>query len=318
MPQIEGSVVVITGASSGIGRATAHRFAQEGARLVLAARSREALETVRDECRARGADAEAVPTDVRDEAAVEALGAAALERFGRIDTWVNVAGVIAYGRFEQVPSDVFRAVLETNLMGQVHGARTALRAFRRHQSGVLINMGSLWARVTTPDVSAYITSKFALRGFTETLHEELRTEPDIHVCLLHPQAVDTPIFDRAANYSGRPVRAVPPVVRPERLAEVIAGLVRHPRRDITFRFLGRSLQGVHALAPPLWQRMLPRAFEDGTYADGVVPANPGNVLEPVAGGRDVHGGWNTRRRGALVTAFAKTAVGGLRALARGG
>jgi len=202
---------VITGASSGIGRAAARLFAGEGARLVLAARAEGPLNDVVAECERRGARAFALSTDVRDEDAVERLAQAAVDEFGRLDVWVNGAGVIAYGRFEEVPTDVFRAVIETNLFGQVHGARAALRHFREQRTGVLINMSSIWGRVSAPHVSAYVTSKFAVRAFGECLRQELRDEPNIDVATMLPQAVDTPIFDRAANYAGRATRPIPPI-----------------------------------------------------------------------------------------------------------
>jgi NAD(P)-dependent dehydrogenase (short-subunit alcohol dehydrogenase family) len=138
--ELRGAVVVITGASSGIGRAAALEFAERGSRLVLAARGVEPLSTAVSECEARGAEAIAVPTDVRDETAVGKLAQAAVSRFGCLDVWVNNAGVIAYGRFEQVPSEVFRVVIETNLMGQVNGSRAALTHFRRQGQGTLINL----------------------------------------------------------------------------------------------------------------------------------------------------------------------------------
>jgi NAD(P)-dependent dehydrogenase (short-subunit alcohol dehydrogenase family) len=148
---------VITGASSGIGRAAALAFAARGSGLALAARARAPLEQIAQECEAAGTEAIWLPTDVRDEGQVADLARRAVDRFGRVDVWVNSAGVIAYGRFEDVPADVFRAVIETNLFGHVHAARAALPQFRGQRSGVLINMASVWGRVTSPDVSAYVT-----------------------------------------------------------------------------------------------------------------------------------------------------------------
>jgi NAD(P)-dependent dehydrogenase (short-subunit alcohol dehydrogenase family) len=199
-------VVVITGASSGIGRAAAYLFADEGSRLVLAARAERPLNDVAAECERRGTRAAAVPTDVRDEDAVERLAQAAVERFGRLDVWVSGAGVMAYGHFEEVPAEIFRAVIETNLLGQVHGARSALRRFREQHSGVLINMSSVWGRVSAPDVSAYVTSKFAVRAFSECLRQGLRAEPNIDVATMLPLRLT-----RRPSTVPRTTPAAPPV-----------------------------------------------------------------------------------------------------------
>jgi NAD(P)-dependent dehydrogenase (short-subunit alcohol dehydrogenase family) len=311
------SVVVISGASSGIGRATGQAFARLGSRLVLGARSPEPLRAVAAECERLGAQAVAIPTDVRDEAAVEALAAGAVERFGRIDVWVNGAGVIAYGRFEDVPSEVFRAVIETNFFGQVHGARAALPRFRRQGSGVLINVSSVWGRVTTPDVSAYVASKFAVRAFGECLCHELRDLPDISVATMLPQAVDTPIFARAANYAGRRVRPVPPVIDAEEVARGIVRCAQTPKREVTYKRVGRVLELLHSLAPRVYARILPAAFEAGNYAKARTPPSPGQVLEPRAGDRAITGGWKSDRRRELARAFVDTLGGAARGL-RGG
>src|ERR1700709_120933 len=195
--------VGVPGASSGIGRASALRFAERGAALALCARGAEALEEVAAECRAAGARGViARPLDVADEAAVAALAAAAVESFGRLDVWVNCAATMAYGPFSEIPSEVFRGVIETNLMGQVNGARAALRRFRPQRSGVLINVSSVWGRVSSPRVSPYVVSKNAIRAFSECISAELDAEPGVNVVTIVPQAADTPIFEHAANYSG--------------------------------------------------------------------------------------------------------------------
>jgi NAD(P)-dependent dehydrogenase (short-subunit alcohol dehydrogenase family) len=303
-------VVVVTGASSGIGRAAVQAFAREGSRLVLAARAEGPLQELARECERAGASALAVATDVRDPDAVTALAARAVERFGRLDVWVNCAGVIAYGRFEQVPPDVFRAVIETNFFGQVHGARACLPRFREQGSGVLINMASVWGRVTAPDVSPYVASKFAVRAFSECLRQELRDVPDVDVATMLPQAVDTPIFAAAANFAGRAVRPIPPLVDPVDVAAGIVACARSPKREVTYRRSGRALELLHSLMPSLYSLLLPPAFEAGNYGSARTDPGPGNVLAPGSRARTVHGGWKQRRRelaGALLDAAAATA-----------
>jgi len=297
-------VVVITGASSGIGRAAAHRFARERSRLVLAARAHEPLDRVVEECERHGIRAIAVPADVRDEDAVERLAQGAVDEFGRLDVWVNGAGVMAYGRFEQVPSEVFRAVIETNLMGQVHGARAALPRFRERRTGVLINMSSVWGRVSAPHVSAYVTSKFAVRAFSECLRQELRDVPDVDVATMLPQAVDTPIFDRAANYAGRAARPIPPVLAPETVADGIIACARSPKREVTYSRAGRLIELAHATTPSLWQRFLPPAFEAGNYGEQPVEPTSGGVLEPAPDRYAVYGGWRGERKRESARALA--------------
>jgi len=215
---LEQAVVVITGASSGIGRAAALRIARRGGSLALCGRSSEPLLEVARQCEAAGATAYAEALDVSDEAAVEAFATATVARFGRIDVWVNGAAVIAYGEFLAIPPDVFRQVIETNLMGQVHGSRAALRHFRERGSGVLIAMSSVWGRVSSPQVAPYVVSKSAVRALAECLRGELVDEPEIHVTTMAPQAVDTPIFEHGANYSGRGIRPIPPLLSTEEIA----------------------------------------------------------------------------------------------------
>jgi len=315
--ELAGAVVVITGASSGIGRAAAQAFAERHSRLVLAARAPGPLEEVAEACRRAGAETVGVSTDVRDEAAVAALAERAVGCFGGIDVWVNCAGVIAYGGFEQTPGAVFRQVIETNLFGQVHGARAVLPHFRRRGSGVLINMSSAWGRVTTPDVSAYVTSKFALRAFSECLRQELRDLPGVDVATMLPAAVDTPIFGRAANHSGRRIRPIPPLLDPVEVAEGIVMCAQSPKREVTYGRVARLLEVVHALMPGLYQRFAPAAFAAGNYTEHPAERTPGAVLEPCRGEYAVSGGWRRGRRRTLVEALLAATGGAARGLWRG-
>jgi NAD(P)-dependent dehydrogenase (short-subunit alcohol dehydrogenase family) len=309
-----GAVIVITGASSGIGRATALMLAGHGSKLVLAARASPPLEEVARACRDLGAEAIAVATDVRDEDAVDSLADEAVAAFARIDVWVNCAGVIAYGRFEDLPSSVFRGVIETNLFGQVNGARAALRRFRAQDDGTLINVASVWARLTTPQVSPYVTSKFALRAFGECLRQELAGSRSIRVATILPEAVDTPIFGQAANFSGRFVRPIPPLLAPQDVASAIVRCARTPAREVTIGRLGRVLELLHCVAPGLHARTVARGFEAGSFGRDAATSTTGNVLEPTVESHPVGGGWRRAHRSDLLRAFAATAVTSLRGL----
>jgi NAD(P)-dependent dehydrogenase (short-subunit alcohol dehydrogenase family) len=305
---LEQAVVVITGASSGIGRAAALRIARRGASLGLCARDDSPLAAVAAECEGAGASVLHCSLDVADEEAVEAFAAAVEKRFGRIDVWVNNAATMAYGTFDDIPSEVFRRIIETNLMGQVHGARVALRRFRPQGSGVLINMSSVWGRVPSPQVSPYVTSKHAVRAFSECLHGELADEPDIHVATVVPEAVDTPIFEHAGNYTGRQVRPIPPVLDPEEVARGIEACAENPKREVSYGRAGRGLEVLHAAAPPLYRRLANPAFVRGTWGQVAADPAPGNVLGPTEP-HQVEGGWRKRRRGSLRRAFLGAAGG---------
>jgi NAD(P)-dependent dehydrogenase (short-subunit alcohol dehydrogenase family) len=310
------AVVVITGASSGIGRCTAVGFARCGSRLILAARSDDALRDSAAACESEGGQAIVVRTDVRDETAVQNLARTGVEHFGGIDVWVDCAGVIAYGPFEQVPSEVFRAVIDTNLMGQVHGSRAAMQQFRRQGHGTLINTASVWARVTTPDVSAYVTSKFAVRAFSECLRQELADAPAIQVTTLLPEAVDTPIFANAANYSGRRPRPIPPLLTAEEVADGILRCARDPQREVTYGYLGRAVESLHSLWPGIYERVVPPAFSAGNYAADATPDTSGNVLA-ARGSHRVDGAWRRDHRRELLRAAVAAARAGIHGLLHG-
>ncbi|HSD25029.1 MAG TPA: SDR family NAD(P)-dependent oxidoreductase [Solirubrobacterales bacterium] len=320
-PEISGSAVVITGASSGIGRAAAERFAAEGANLVLAARSPDDLDEVTARCQALGAEAFTVLTDVGDEAQIRDLAAAAVECFGRIDAWISNAGVIAYGHFEDMPSDVFDGVIRTNLLGQIYGARAALAQFRRQGSGVLVNLSSVWGRVTSPYVIPYVVSKHAVRAFSASLRQGIATTTGaerIHVCTVLPESVDTPIFRHAANYTGRPVKPVSPVIDVDRTAKAIVEAVREPRGEISVGRVGHAVAAGAALIPrPLYERIAPKLFEMAALDDGDAEYSPGNVLAPEPELNAVEGGWRNRSGSALARMAAGAAAVGAPLVAAG-
>ncbi len=203
MPKHEKKIVVVTGASSGLGRATAVAFAARGDTVVLAARRKSALEQTAAACRAAGGEAFELVTDVSQESDVERLVWLTLERYGRIDVWVNNAGVALFGHLDDGSFEEHRRVLETNLFGPIYAARAVIPVFKRQHAGVMINVGSILSKVGQPYVPTYVISKFGLRGLSEALCAELADEPNIHVCSVYPYAIDTPHFQVAGNELGR-------------------------------------------------------------------------------------------------------------------
>lgn len=292
---LRGAVVVVTGASSGVGSATALAFAGHGTRLVLAARDTEALHTVAARCVAAGAAVEVAPTDVRDDRAVAVLAARAVSAFGRVDVWVEAAAVLVAAPFGAEPVEEVRHLVETNVLGTTYGARAALGIFERQEEGTLILVSSLLGLLPSPLAPVYAMSKFAVRGLGLSLRQAVAGQPRVHVCLVLPGPVDTPMFQRAANHTGRELRAIPPAYAPERLAAAIVGCARRPRRQVTAGLVPRL-----AL---LGHRVAPRAVEWGvaTWSASLltraVEAEPtsGVLFDPGSGG-STHGGW---RRGRL-------------------
>jgi NAD(P)-dependent dehydrogenase (short-subunit alcohol dehydrogenase family) len=316
---LDGAVVVITGGSSGIGKATGLRLASRGSRLVLAARGEPALEATADECRARGAEALAVCADVSQEEEVAEVGRRAEEAFGRIDAWINGAGVMAYGTYDEVPMPTHRQIVQTNLLGPMFGAMEALERFRRQEGrGVIVNVASLYAEMTSPLVSSYVTSKFGLLGFSRVLRRDLYHEDDIAVCCVLPASIDTPIFRNAANHHGRATRAIPPVSGPDRVARQIVRCLEHPRKEVRIGTIGRLMAKGEVIAPPLYDRVVGPAFRFLGFSDEEQLAHDGNVFEPSREWKQIEGGWRNRaaRRAALGVAAAATAAAAVAAARR--
>ena len=259
-------VAVITGASAGIGRATAVRFAREGADLVLAARSRERLERLAERLEQRfGVRALAVPCDVREGEQVEALAEAAIAAFGRIDVLVNNAGQGLYGRVEDTPAEAFRDLLETNVLGPHHAIRAVLPHMRRQGSGHIVNVGSVVGKRGWPYHGAYAASKFALTGLTQALRGELAGS-GVSVSLVLPASTDTEFFANAPTHSPEYVPApLGPVQTPGAVARAIVRSVRRPAPEVHLQplmrvahVLAEAFPGLTAWASALHYRWLQR------------------------------------------------------------
>lgn len=284
--------VLITGASSGIGRATAHLLADQGIRLVLAARSPEALEQTRQECVARGAAGVlVVATDVADAAAVAQLFTRATGELGTVDGVVHAAAVLAYGRFVDVPRDVFDRTLATNVTGTANVAREALLTFQTQGGGSLVVLGSVLSKMAAPFMSPYGTSKWAVQGLVRTLQIEARQMPGIEVSLVSPGGVNTPIYDQAGSYTGHPGHPPPPVYSPERVARQVVHALDHPERDANVGFANHLMVlGFRAL-PGVYDRLVGPLMRLLGQGRARVDDHPGNVHEPVPHLEDVRGRW---------------------------
>lgn len=287
----ESRVAVITGASSGIGRATAHAFAEQGATVVLAARREDALRSVERSCIERGGRALAEPTDVTDHEQVEALARTAVQRCGRIDYWVNNAGVGLFGRIDEVPLEDYERVLQTNLHGCIYGARAVVPQFRRQGQGTLINVASLVGALPQPYTSAYSVSKAGLRALGESLRMELMDEPEVHACTVLPASIDTPFFQHAANYTGRSVKPIEPVYPAAMVADSILQLAQKPQREVVVGGAGKMFTFQHTVAPALAERTMAQQVERNHFAAAPSPATRGNLFTASSGGGRIGGGW---------------------------
>jgi NAD(P)-dependent dehydrogenase (short-subunit alcohol dehydrogenase family) len=303
-------VVVVLGASSGIGRATALEFVRQGARrIVVASRSEAALGTLVDELVAAGADAVAVPTDITDEVAVNALARAAEDRFGRIDTWVTVPAVSVYGTVRDISVDEFRRVLEVNFLGHVAAAKAAVPALERAGAGVLIGVASVESYRSMPLHAPYSASKFALRALYDALRMELADgHSPVAVTSILPASIGTPFFEHSRSKTGAMPKPPPPVYAPELVAQAIVRASEHPRREVPVGDAALGFLAGQRLSPALTDAVLSVAGtrmqqsdrpDDGTDILDTPTPGPGSVRGAFAD-RLVSSSPITRAAGALV------------------
>ncbi|MCD2519668.1 SDR family oxidoreductase [Massilia sp. G4R7] len=272
--KLHDQVMVITGATSGIGLTTARMAAARGARLVLAARGKEALGELADEMRSRGVQVETVVADVGEIADVERIGAKAIDRFGRIDTWVNNAGISIFGRLEEIAPEDHHRLFQTNFWGTVNGSLEAARRMKRGRGGAIINVGSEVSERSIPMQGMYASSKHAVKGFTDALRMELEKEgAPLQVTLVRPAAIDTMFAVHAKNYMEKEPALPPPIYAPEVVADAILYCAEHPKRDIFAGGASKMISAGSKLMPALFDRWMNASMFDQQQSDR--PSLPG-------------------------------------------
>ncbi|WP_279482830.1 SDR family oxidoreductase [Aureimonas sp. SK2] len=285
---LAGLVVVLTGASSGIGRATALEAARRGARLALLARGEEELAKVRAEVEALGTEAIAVPVDVSDDAALHGASETVVGRFGRFDAWINNAGVAAYANLTDLPLPEHRRLFETNYWGTVHGSLAAVAHFRsRPGRGRLVNVGSVNSDVPVPYLSAYSATKHAVKGFTDALRMELLASGDrITVTLVKPSGIASALPHHAKNHLTAEPRVMPPLYAPELVADAILDALARPVREITVGAPGGLLRAAMSWAPSLTDRFIAAVVPPITHSRH--PLTPTDNLDRPTQGARIH------------------------------
>jgi short-subunit dehydrogenase len=319
------SVVVITGASAGVGRATARAFAARGAKIGLVARNRKALEAARAEVEARGGEAVVAIADVADPDAVERAAALVEQTFGPIDVWINNAMASVLGPIKDIPPDEFRRVTEVTYLGVVHGTQAALRRMLPRDRGVIVQVGSTLAYRGIPLQAPYCAAKHAVQGFHDALRSELLHDGSgVQVTMVNLPAVNTPQFRWIRNHMPRKAQPFGTIFEPEVAARAIVWASEHPRRELNVGWGTTQAIVANAFAPELLDRYLARVgFDNQQGSEPDDPDRPDNLFSPVAGDAGAHGVfgeqarttspqlWANTHRGVLAAAVAGLAIVGL-------
>jgi short-subunit dehydrogenase len=287
---LAGKTIVITGASSGIGKAIALTLAKEKVNLVLAARREALLQDLASECESMGSNAIAVRADVTLYPHVENLVNEAIAFYGGVDVWINNAAVGAVGKFDEVPLDIHENVIKTDLIAYLYGAYAVLPHFKEKKRGMIINMVSLGGFVPDPFAVGYSASKFGLRGFSGALRGELVKHPGIYICDVSPAFIDTPGFVHAANFFGKKLKPMHPVFDPFKVARKVKAVIERPRNNSMVGYSAYVARFFHSIAPNFVIRNFSRGVLNYLRRAPTVPITEGNVKTPVFEGTHAHGG----------------------------
>ncbi len=301
-------VVVITGASAGVGRACAIEFARRRARIGLLARGRDGLEGARRDVEAQGGEALVFPADVADAKAVEACANAVEERFGPIDVWVNNAMTSVFSPIREMEPEEFRRVTEVTYLGVVYGTLAALRRMLPRDRGVIVQVGSALAYRGIPLQAAYCGAKHAIQGFCDSLWCELVHEKSrVHLTMVQMPAMNTPQFSWVKSRLPRKAQPVPPIFQPEVAARAIHWAAHHRRRELYVAMPTVEAIVGNKIAPALLDRYLGRTGYDSQQTDEPAdPHRPNNLWEPLPGDRGAHGTFDARATAKSTQLWATT------------
>lgn len=302
LKRLADQVVVVFGASSGIGRATALRLASKGARVVAAGRNREGLETLATDIRARGGQCITTLAEASDFEQVGNAAKEAVERFGHLDTWIHVAGVGVWSKVEETRPEEIRRVMEVNFYGQVYGAMAALPHIRREGRGALIHISSVEALVSPPYQAAYAASKHALNGFLDSLRVELLAERvPIAVTEVMPAGVNTPLFDKGLCRLGVKPKPVPPMYEPEVVSELIVYAAEHRRRRLYAGGAAKFFMTAESWMPGTSDFVIRMTAIKGQRTDQAKPpGGPDNLFHTLEGYNSVRNGFSDRAFGSSI------------------
>lgn len=294
-------VVLVTGASSGIGEAVVRQAASRGDDVVLVARGQESLDRVARDCEQLGAASTLVlSADVSDDGQAARVVTATMAEHGRIDIVVGCAGVVAYGTLEEVPVEVFDQVIATNLTGSVNLARHVLPVLREQRRGTLTFVGSLIGHLAVPDMAAYVLSKWGVRALVRQLRVDNRDRPGVGFGYVAPGGVDTPIYRQAATYGDAVGRPPFPVTSPERIASRVLATAEHPWRGGQVGLANQVIRAGFTALPFVYDRLVGPLFK--VVAQDLTASfvrGPGNVLDSRQGGNRLHGGHGNALLGAM-------------------